>query len=81
MNKRIKKIWEDSEEIKVRYPEQGSPVSVSEQTLEKFAELIVRDCLYIIYERKDQAIDMDWNVDEAMSCAAMHIAENFGLQE
>ena len=47
----------------------------------KFAELIVRDCLYIIYERKDQAIDMDWNVDEAMSCAAMHIAENFGLQE
>ncbi len=44
MNERIKKIWEDSEEIKVRYPEQGSPVSVSEQTLEKFAELIVKAC-------------------------------------
>jgi hypothetical protein len=44
MNERIKQLWEDSEEIKVRYPEQGSPVSVSEQTLEKFAELIVREC-------------------------------------
>ena len=44
MNERIKELWEDSEEIKVRYPEQGSPVSVSEQTLEKFAELIVQKC-------------------------------------
>jgi hypothetical protein len=45
MNERIKQLWEDSDEIKVRYPEQGSPVSVSEQTLEKFAELIMRECI------------------------------------
>jgi len=48
MNERIKQIWEESEEIKVRYPEQGSPVSVSEQTLEKFAELIVQECIDVV---------------------------------
>ena len=48
MNERIKQLWEDSDEIKVCYPEQGSPVSVSEQTLEKFAELIVGECIGIL---------------------------------
>ena len=46
---------------------------------EKFAELVMQECLDILNERKDQAIDMGWNVDEAMSCAAMHIQEHFGV--
>jgi hypothetical protein len=74
MNERINELLKQS---RTEYWTQYTP----SYDYEKFAELIVRDCLYIIYERKDQAIDMDWNVDEAMSCAAMHIAENFGLQE
>ena len=44
MNERIKQLWEDNDTIEVCYPEQGSPVSVSATTLEKFAELIVREC-------------------------------------
>ena len=44
MIKRIKQLWEDNDTIEVCYPEQGSPVSVSATTLEKFAELIVREC-------------------------------------
>ena len=45
MNERIKQLWEDNDTIEVCYPEQGSPVSVSATTLEKFAELIVRECM------------------------------------
>ena len=45
MNERIKQLWEDNDTIEVCYPEQGSPVSVSATTLEKFAELIVRECI------------------------------------
>ena len=49
MNERIKQLWEDNDTIEVCYPEQGSPVSVSATTLEKFAELIVRDCMDVVY--------------------------------
>ena len=45
MNERIRQLWEDNDTIEVCYPEQGSPVSVSATTLEKFAELIVRECM------------------------------------
>ena len=44
MNERIKQLWEDNDTIEVCYPEQGSPVSVSATTLEKFAQLIVEEC-------------------------------------
>ena len=47
MNERIKELWENSDTIEVCYPEQGSPVSVSATTLEKFAELIVLKCAEI----------------------------------
>ena len=50
MNERIKQLWEDNDTIEVCYPEQGSPVSVSATTLEKFAELIVRECCKIMVE-------------------------------
>jgi hypothetical protein len=69
MNERIKQLWEDSEEIKVRYPEQGSPVSVSEQTLEKFAELIVRECIAV--HEDDYGVDIIGDV----------LKKHFGVEE
>jgi hypothetical protein len=71
MNERIKQIWEDSEEIKVRYPEQGSPVSVSEQTLEKFAELIVREC----------ANRASWAQDTNEQDIGGEVLKHFGVEE
>jgi len=61
MNERIKQLWEDSEEIKVRYPEQGSPVSVSEQTLEKFAELIVRECAKVAWYHTPDTEELEYS--------------------
>jgi hypothetical protein len=49
--------------------------------MEKFAELIVRECAGIVAKRKDQAIDNSLNVDEAMSMAEMDLLEHFGVEE
>ena len=48
MNERIKQLWEDNDTIEVCYPEQGSPVSVSATTLEKLAELIVKETMQVV---------------------------------
>jgi hypothetical protein len=78
MNERIKQLWEDSDEIKVRYPEQGSPVSVSEQTLEKFAELIVKECIETLrlvpYNSPSIEFDEEIPYQEA-------IRKHFGVEE
>ena len=75
MNERIKQLWEDNDTIEVCYPEQGSPVSVSATTLEKFAELIVQECAHIA-----------WLYDEPKlsghgAIIANSIKKQFGVEE
>ena len=81
MNERIKQLWEDNDTIEVCYPEQGSPVSVSATTLEKFAELIVRETLDQVAEfnrltkaYQEQGIDPEIDV-------AKEVLKNFGVKE
>jgi hypothetical protein len=52
-----------------------------EDELEKFAELIVRECMWKIMTRKEEAIDNNWHVDETMSIAISDISEHFGVEE
>lgn len=49
------------------------------QKLEKFAELIINECIVLINERKDIAIEDMWHVDEAMSCAVFDIRYYFEI--
>lgn len=63
------KIWEDGH------------IGWHTQFNQKFAELIVRQCISIVAKRKDQAIDDGWNVDEAMTTAEMDLEEHFGVEE
>lgn len=70
MNERIKQL---AEQCHHRYSEHHID-------LEKFAKLIVRECVSIVAKRKDQAIDDGWNVDEAMSMAEFDLEEHFGLE-
>ena len=77
MNDRIKQLWEDNDTIEVCYPEQGSPVSVSATTLEKFAELIVRECMGICYRT-----DTEYEGHKVKSTViASKVAEHFGVEE
>lgn len=47
---------------------------------QKLAQLIVRECASIINQRKNQAINDGWKVDESMSAAATDIEEHFGVE-
>ncbi len=73
MNERIKQL---AEQAGISYLS-----SVHPDMWEKFAELIVQECVSIVAKRKNQAIDDNWNVDEAMSMAEMDIEEHFGVEE
>jgi len=76
MNERIKALWEDSDTIKVCYPEQGSPVSVSATTLEAFAELIVKECARVV----DNLTEMDNPIDYRNTHATgADVLQHFGV--
>jgi hypothetical protein len=47
---------------------------------EKFAELIVKECMELVSTNRDLAIEDGWNVDEAMSIAINDIEEHFGVE-
>ena len=85
MNERIREIWENNDSISVVWPETGSPVSVSAKTLEKFAELIVRECAEItdglskLYPRTDVAFDVGYTM--GTSRATKEIKQHFGVEE
>jgi hypothetical protein len=85
MNEHIKQLAEQAGlvrngDIGMKRWEGPRSDSISDQDLEKFAELIVRECINIVAKRKDQAIDDSWNVDEAMSMAEMDLEEHFGVE-
>lgn len=80
MNERIKQLMLESgfEIFRDRfvYPRRSSTLYY-----EKFAELIVRECVELVSVNRDLAIEDGWNVDEAMSTAINDIEEHFGIEE
>ena len=82
MNERIKELWDKAATASAAYPSgQNNSWETQVNFMEKFAELIVKECVGIVAKRKDQAIDDGWNVDEAMSMAEMDLEEHFGVEE
>ena len=81
MNERIKQLWEDNDTIEVCYPEQGSPVSVSATTLEKFAELIVAECIGIVENLSPGYKDYRDQIEDAFrrDCV-IEIKKRFGVE-
>jgi hypothetical protein len=57
----------------------GTEIEVFDK--EKFAQLIVGECIWRLMVLKEEAIDNDWNVDETMSIAISDISEHFGVEE
>lgn len=75
MNARIRELAEQAEMA----ANKGNHVDVKIM-MEKFAELIVRECRDIVAKTRDQAIEDEWNIDEAMSTAMFDIEEHFGVE-
>ena len=82
MNERLKAIIEKhnfdsvADYIDCEAGEEG----VGMQMIESFVKSIVAECVNVIAIRKDEAIDGEWNVDEAMSIASFDIADFFGVE-
>jgi hypothetical protein len=82
MNERIKELAEQVGAVQnVLAMGRHDGVLFTETELEKFAELIVKECVSFIAKRQNQAIDDGCNVDEAVSMAMMDLLEHFGVEE
>lgn len=68
MNERLKELMEEA----------GYAEPALAKRAQVLAALIVMECIAVLDHRKNIAIDEQWNVDEAMSAAAMDIEEHFG---
>jgi hypothetical protein len=82
MNERIKELAEQVGAVQnVLAMGRHDGVLFTETELEKFALLIARECRDIVGKTRDQAIEDEWNIDEAMSTAMYDIDEHFGVEE
>lgn len=54
---------------------------MSIDSADRFAEAIVKECMWKIMQRKEEAADNDWWVIEAMSAAISDISEHFGVEQ
>ena len=82
MNERIKELWDKAAQAAAAYPSgQNNSWETQVNFMEKFAELIVRECRDIVGKTRDRAIEDGWSVDEAMSRAMFDIEEHFGVKD
>ena len=49
--------------------------------LEKFAELIVRECLGVAHQEHKNALEFDWDNDDTAQTIRDSISEHFGVEE
>ena len=80
MNERIKELAREAAGGMLSYDAEGE-WRLSEREVGKLTELIVRECMWKIMNRKEEAIEYEWDVDEAMSAAIEDISEHFGVEE
>jgi hypothetical protein len=80
MNDLIKKLAEQATYIVEMVGPQGYTSSYANFDKEKFAQLIVKECVELVSATRDLAIEDGWKVDEAMSTAINDIEEHFGVE-
>lgn len=64
MTEQLKELWENSDDIQVIWPRKGSDIYANEQILEKFAKLILKECLAICEDLGDKGLDGHYCADE-----------------
>jgi hypothetical protein len=79
VNERIRQLAEQAEKYADTYDDANGPIWFQMYN-EKLAELIIKKCGDIVSAAKDQAIEEEWNVDEAMSTSMYDIEEYFGIE-
>jgi hypothetical protein len=82
MNERIKELYEQSLIRETGKDHAGNPMLVIKQNPEKFAELIVRDCLNIAKNWDNQLVNSElYKESNAVGIVVYRIARQFGVKE
>jgi hypothetical protein len=79
MNERIKQLAEQAKEVSHWLDGGYTPVYYT--NLEKFAELIVRECISVMKSTVDESIDFERKLDETSSWIESDIKKHFGVKE
>ncbi len=80
MNERIQELAKRHGYLRWDQDSQSYELNGGIDEMYSFAELIVEECMWKIMQRKEEAIDNDWHVGEAMSAALSDISEHFGVE-
>ncbi len=80
MNERIKQLWEQAAKSTAAYPS-GRDNSWETQVnfMDKFAELIVQECIAKVEMRKKFAIEDEHIVDHAFDLLVYDLESHFGV--
>jgi hypothetical protein len=82
MNERIKELaMELSEQLDWNPPHEPTYYTFAAEDLEKFAELIVRECVNRVRSRQMFAIEDTQNVNHAFDLLIYDIESHFGVEE
>ena len=82
MNERIKELAIQSMWSKTDYSREIELYAFSRDELEKFADLIVKECLMIVYERQVLApTDDDGYFKVALDMVSKDIEQHFGVED
>ncbi len=76
MNERIEELWDKAAEDTMDY-------SWESQTkfMERFAELIVRECMTICKNHPSRIVSNNWNADAVAPHLVQQFEEHFGVEE
>jgi hypothetical protein len=77
MNEKIKELAEQATEVSEWLSGNCCPDAPD---LEKFAELLVRQCIKSTLSLRDTAIDNEWNLDETFHMIVDTIVEDLDMQ-
>jgi hypothetical protein len=81
MNERIQELAEQATTIVEMVGPQGYTSSYANFDREKFAELIVRECIFVMKSTVDESIDFERKLDETSSWIESDIKKHFGVEE
>jgi len=81
MNERIRELAEQADGVFIHKLMTGAKqYTFLEKDLEKFAELIVRECIKSTMSLHNTAIDNEWNLDETFHMIVDTIVEDLDMQ-
>jgi hypothetical protein len=81
MNKRIKKLLNEATSGHEQEHDRSKVMTVSDKEMDKFAELIVQECISVMKSTVDESIDFERKLDETSSWIESDIKKHFGVAE